>query len=334
MENQIDIVIPWVDGDDPEWQAEYSQYKAQPKSDSNAARYRDWDTLKFWFRGIDKFAPWVRKVHFLTWGHLPKWLDTSHPKLNIVNHKDFIPEKYLPTFSSHVIELNLHRIPDLSEKFIYFNDDVYLTKPTKETDFFKNGVPVEAGVFGIIKIHNTQNFMPYVMLNMLAIINMHFSKRKMIIRDFSKWFNPKLGKMLFNNLYFAPFGTNTGFRNFHSCSPLLKSTYETVWETIPEVLDETCKNRFRSRDDVNQYIFRYWQFCSGNFVQRHPMSSYLTIGKDDREKILKTLNSNKYKVVCVNDDPLGFDFEKEQKLLVDTFEKLFPEKSDYELEAE
>ena len=88
MLNEIDIVIPWVDGGDPEWQAQHAQYRADRNSDNSSARYRDWETLRYWFRGIDKFAPWVRKVHFLTWGHLPKWLDVNHPKLNIVNHKD------------------------------------------------------------------------------------------------------------------------------------------------------------------------------------------------------------------------------------------------------
>ena len=56
-------------------------------------------------------------------------LEPDHPKLHIVNHRDFIPEEYLPTFSSHAIELNMHRIPDLAEHFLYFNDDVYLMKP-------------------------------------------------------------------------------------------------------------------------------------------------------------------------------------------------------------
>jgi len=330
MQNEIDIVIPWVDGGDPEWQAQHRLYKADKNSDNSSARFRDWETLRYWFRGIHKFAPWVRKVHFLTWGHLPKWLDTSHPKLNIVNHRDFIPEKYLPTFSSHVIELNMHRIPDLAERFVYFNDDVYLTSLTSDADFFKDGIPADAGVFGIVKNTDTANFMPYIMLNMMAIINMNFSKRSMIKKDFGKWFSPRLGKMLFNNLYLAPFGAHTGFRNFHTCTPFLKSTFETVWEKIPDILDDTCSRKFRSRSDVNQYLFRYWQLCEGKFKVRRPMSTYLTIGQDSSDKIKSTLNSKKFKVVCVNDDPMGFDFIEEQEKLVAVFEGLFPEKSPFE----
>lgn len=77
----------------------------------------------------------------MTWGHLPEWLDTSHPKLNIINHKDYIPEKYLPTFNSNVIELNLDRIEGLSEYFVNFNDDFFLNSMTKPDDFFIDGLP-------------------------------------------------------------------------------------------------------------------------------------------------------------------------------------------------
>ena len=121
---KIDFVIPWVDGSDPEWLAEKRIYK--PDMPDDAVRYRDWDILRYWFRGVEKYAPWVNKIHFITWGHLPEWMNPECKKLNIVNHRDYIPEKYLPTFSSHTIELNIHRIKGLSQQFIYFNDDTIL----------------------------------------------------------------------------------------------------------------------------------------------------------------------------------------------------------------
>jgi len=99
---------------------------------------------------------------------------------------------------------------------------------------------------------------------------------------------------------------------------------------IPDILDDTCSRKFRSRSDVNQYLFRYWQLCEGKFKVRRPMSTYLTIGQDSSDKIKSTLNSKKFKVVCVNDDPMGFDFIEEQEKLVAVFEGLFPEKSPFE----
>ena len=147
----IDIVIPWVDGADPVWQQERARFQPSSGADSSAARYRDWDTLRYWFRGIERYAPWVRTIHFITYGHLPAWLNTSNPKLHVVNHRDYIPKEYLPTFSSHTIELNMHRIEGLAEHFLYFNDDVFLNAPTKPEDFFMKGLPADTAVFGIIK---------------------------------------------------------------------------------------------------------------------------------------------------------------------------------------
>ena len=111
----IDFVIPWVDGEDPQWKAEKAGYEKawSPKGvaldetvsigDANAdCRYRELGCLRFWFRGVEQFAPWVNRVFFVTCGQRPSWLNVNHPKLVLVNHRDFIPEKYLPTFCSNV----------------------------------------------------------------------------------------------------------------------------------------------------------------------------------------------------------------------------------------
>src|SRR5690554_53344 len=137
----MDFVLIWVDGSDPNWQAQKNLYSGKPAGDS-PARFRDWDILKYWFRGVEKFAPWVNKIFFVTWGHVPEFLNLEHPKLVIVRHEDYIPKEYLPTFSANVIETNLHRIEGLSDKFVYFNDDVFITKKVTKEDFFKNGLPV------------------------------------------------------------------------------------------------------------------------------------------------------------------------------------------------
>lgn len=143
IENVIDFVIIWVDNSDPRWQAERQKYAAEDENFMNVGdcRYRDWGLLRYWFRSVELYAPWVRKIHFVTCGHYPQWLNMEHPKLNYVKHEDYIPKDYLPTFSSHPIELNLHRIADLSEQFVYFNDDMFVSGPVSPTDFFINGQP-------------------------------------------------------------------------------------------------------------------------------------------------------------------------------------------------
>ncbi|MDD6919880.1 MAG: stealth family protein [Eubacteriales bacterium] len=331
MEYPIDIVIPWVDGNDPNWKAERNLFTAQKSADDNDCRYRTWDTFKYWFRSIEKNAPWVRKIHFLTWGHIPQWLNTNNSKLNIVNHSDFIPKEYLPTFSSHVIELNLHNIPDLSEHFIYFNDDVYLNKNTKPEDFFVDGIPKDSAILGVIKNNDTENFMPYIMLNMMAIINMKFKKNSIIKTNISKWLNPKYGKYFLNNLYLLPFGCFTGFRNFHSTTSFCKQTIIDVWNEIPDILHEVCTHKFRDKADINQYLFRYWQIVTGNFIPEKPSSKYFTIGKVNHDKLRKIILNQTCKVICINDDPGDFDFSEEETFINSLFEKKYNNKSSFEL---
>ena len=177
MQKPIDFVIIWVDGNDREWQAEKARYDGKTVTNANSeVRFRDWDNLQYWFRGVERFAPWVNKIHFVTWGHLPKWLDTSNPKLNIVKHSDFIPEEYLPTFSSHTIELNLHRIEGLAEQFVYFNDDIFINAPVKPEDFFKEGLPLDVGAINCI--YFGKDSAGFFHAANLVIINSHFNKKQ------------------------------------------------------------------------------------------------------------------------------------------------------------
>ena len=135
----IDFVVLWVDGNDPEWRAEKAKYQGAVTDDSNSVnRFRDWGLMPYWFRAVEKFTPWVHKIHFVTCGHVPEFLNLDHPKLSHVSHSDFLPQAALPTFSSHAIEMNIHRIPGLAEHFVYFNDDMFPLRPMPETAFFRD----------------------------------------------------------------------------------------------------------------------------------------------------------------------------------------------------
>lgn len=146
----IDFVITWVDGSDEEWLKAKTMYtdnmNEKDQRENSSVRFRDWSIFKYWFRAVEQYAPWVRKVYFVTWGHVPAWLDTSCEKLVIVKHTDFIPKEYLPTFNSLTIEANLFRIKGLSENFVYFNDDIFLNKAVTPDLFFINNKPVACAV--------------------------------------------------------------------------------------------------------------------------------------------------------------------------------------------
>src|SRR6201999_944559 len=93
-------------------------------------RWRDNGELKFSLRSLHRHAPWIRRIFIVTDQQVPDWLDTAHPKIEIVDHRAIFPDhRFLPTFNSCVIEAFLHRIPGLSAHYLYFNDDVFLGRP-------------------------------------------------------------------------------------------------------------------------------------------------------------------------------------------------------------
>lgn len=143
----IDAVFTWVDGSDPAHKQKRQHYLREQggvhDNGLEAARFRDNEELRFSLRSLELFAPWIRTIFIVTDGQAPKWLRTAHPRIRIVDHRDCIPERYLPTFNSHVIEAYLHTIPGLSEQYLYLNDDVFLARPCRKTDFFTpNGLPL------------------------------------------------------------------------------------------------------------------------------------------------------------------------------------------------
>jgi hypothetical protein len=109
----------------------------------DAARFRDNEELRYSLRSLERYAPWVRSIILVTDGQRPSWLRADQPKIRIVDHREFIPGEYLPTFNSHVIEAYLHTVPGLAEHYLYMNDDVFLARPCRKTDFFApNGLPL------------------------------------------------------------------------------------------------------------------------------------------------------------------------------------------------
>lgn len=325
---KIDFVVLWVDDTDPVWQQEKNKY-ARREEDKAVNRFRDWNTLRFWFRGVEKYAPWVNRVHFVTCGHLPKWLNTECDKLHIVKHSDFIPEEYLPTFSSHTIELNLHRIEGLASHFVYFNDDTFLINPVGVEDFFKKDLPCDMAA--LYPLCAWEGNFSHVMLNDAQFFSRNFDYRKVLKEHKLKWFYPPYGKTILKTLVMLLFPDLSGLMMHHQPQSYLKSTLEEVWEQETELLDKTCRNKFRDASDVNQFVFRYWQIGRGMFSPHNLLKrgEYVEIGEKslDYERIL---NTGKKKLLCLNDSGVGADFNDEKEKLYYAFERKLPEKSQFE----
>lgn len=332
INNDIDIVITWVDNTDLLWLEEKIFYEKKTNSmrdkwNQSDSRYRDWDLLRYWFRGIELFAPWVRKIHFVTYGHIPKWLNENHKKLSIVNHRDFIPEMYLPTFSSHCIELNLHRIPDLAEQFIYFNDDMFIINHTKKSDFFKSGLPCDAAIISPIQLKENGI---RAEINNMYIVNDAFKKNRVIWDNLLNWFNIKYSKYVIRTCLMMPFKLFSGFYIHHLPTSYLKRTYIDVWGQYGKILDETCRHKFRDTRDVNQWVMEFWQYCKGDFCVRSPSIGKMYEGNDTFDDMIQSIEMQKYKMVCCNDSIDFNDFELKKELLVNAFNKILPNKSQFE----
>lgn len=330
---KIDFVITWVDGNDENWRAERAKYSAEKNCDCGENRYRTLGTLKYWFRAAEKFAPWVNRIHFITWGHLPEWLNTSAEKLNIVNHKDYIPKKYLPTFSSHPIELNLHRIPGLSKQFVYFNDDMLINSSIEPEFFFHNGLPCDFAYIDNIYFDDSDDVYAHIQVNEAWELSRHFSYIKSFLRHPQKFCNIKypLKNNLKNILKLENRKFFVGLENHHLASAYLKETYDKVWQDCYEILDKVCSNRFRSPYDISQSIFRYYQIAEGKFypVSKQSRGRSFSISNNN-DGLIDAIQKEKYKIICINDTPAKLDFDIVRNEILFAYEKKLPDKSEFE----
>ena len=327
----IDYFITWVDMDDPKWQTYFSKYsvnKNNTKNGTSEARFRDYGFLRYWFRGVEKFAPWVRKIHFVTCGQKPAWLDTNHPKIHLVNHKDYIPEQFLPTFNSVVIEYYLHRIPGLAEHFVYFNDDFYIINAITPERFFKNGQPCDIAAF----LYNPSWSQWYRTLrNNIQIINQHFDKKEVMTRFQDKWFDKSYGSRACWNYLLKPYGKFIPLRTPHNAQPFLKKTFEEVWEVAEKELTEASVNRFRALNDYTPELFRTWQICQGNFEPYNTYSDTKMFPLMIRPKqAVKAIYEQSYSLICLNDNVHIRNYAQVMRNIRDAFEHILPEKSSFE----
>jgi hypothetical protein len=342
----IDIVIPWVDGSDPEWRKAFAEALAGEtcgtvchnpvvatggSENAHEIRYRDWGTLPYLFRGIERFAPWVRRVHFVTWGHLPPWLDTSNPRLNIVRHSDFIPAEYLPTFASRPIELNVHRIEGLADRFILFNDDMFLCRPVGEERFFsrREGLPRDMARLSLI----APSTISHTVLNMVEILARRHDRREVMRRHPDKWYSPRYGAgNLLKTLNLSLWGQWPGLSDTHMPQPYLRETFERMWTEEREVLDATCRRRFRSPMGVNHWLMRYEQLATGRFSPVGFADARLDDLTDEGiGRIENYIRAQRYTMICLNDSPSITDFDSVRTRLAAALAAILPEKSNFEL---
>lgn len=339
---KIDFVVTWLDTKDPDWKAEYQKYRGDIVHKEDESRYRNWDFFKYWFRAVENYAPWVNKVFLVTNGKYPDWINSDHPKLVLVKHSDYMPDKYLPTFNSRAIELNFYRIEGLSEHFVYFNDDMFINTPVKPEYYFKKGLPCDSNeeTFFYDPYWDPQNkFSTKISIYCdIAILNYHFSRRKVVNSSKKRWYGPHLSLLgLFTSIMISIIQRRSTqrfqfFRWRHYEQPMLKSIIQEIWDIEGDMADRSC-TRFRQEVSFNPYIIRYWQFAKNKFCPMRLNNGKLyTLGKHDLNMIVKALSSNKYHSICLNDTPYCSDeyYENSRKTIAEVFDRKFPKKSLFE----
>ena len=335
----IDFVICWVDGSDSEWQKKKAFYKGTPYQNSDA-RFRDWNVLKYWFRAVEQYAPWVHRVFFVTDHQRPEWLNTNHSKLVLVDHKDYIPEDYLPTFNSNTIEVNFHRIKDLSEYFVAFNDDMYINAPISPDYYFNNGLPCDATLEHVFdgRGYNPNEGWGISVIDYMntQVLNAHFDRKDVVSKNKKGWYGSYLGRKYQLQAYMIKLFGRTEFQHFytpHNEKAYLRSVYDEIWQREPKMMERTC-TRFREDTNLNIYLMRYWQLASNKFYPTEVLNRKKTIQlhKGCLNELERMMFDDNIKSLCLNDssDCSFEEYEVLKPQIVKLFERKFPQKSSFE----
>ena len=293
----MDIVISYVNGLDPLWQQDYQKASRTPAA---AKRYRDWGTLPYLLRGIEKYMPFIDRVFLVVAreSQVPDWADRS--RLQVVLHSEIIPAPYLPTFNSTTIEMFLYRIPGLSEQFIYFNDDIFPVMDCTPEDFFLNGRPAIG-------------FARHLLHGNLYKQQVHQSDR-----------------MARKALGLCP--GLTYIRPQHTCTPMLRSACEEVFKRIaPQILASLTP--FRDSRNVCQYLFTDYLYLSRRATARRLSNRHISLSAVSPRRLDQAIRNPDRKLICINDVEMNQErFLAFQKVIHEAFSERFPERSVYERE--
>lgn len=320
----IDMVYLWCDGNEPEFKKRKKQYLSgvninkDNKEAVGELRFFENEELRYSLRSLEKYAPWINHVYIVTDRQIPKWLNVNYEKVSVIDHSQIMPKECIPCFCSTVIEYFLPFIPDLSEKFLYGNDDTFFGRDVLPQDFFDGEKPIVR-----VKEIRRGNFKT-------------FSKSKNY-----NYFGNLLNSL---NLLNRRYKINKYYEPHHNIDSYSKSAYLLALEKYNVELKPCIKNRFRSPENLQRILFTLDMVYSGKatlrivsdpkpwrkrlqFLKKVDWESYV-----DKDTSVKTrMNIKKYrpKLFCLNS---GEDCSYELKVQVKEFmEELFPDKSKFEI---
>ena len=307
----IDLVYLWVDGSDPRWLVKHNACigKTEERSTVNCkGRYADNDELKYSLRSVEMYAPWVRKIFIVTDEQVPLWLDTSNPRIRVVDHKEIMPEVCLPCFNATVIEHFLWNIPGLSEHFLFANDDMLINRSLSPSFFFADdGLPV-------------------IRLNHSGLRNFYLAfKKKFLGIKFKNYV-----QIVYNaaKLVETKYGVFYGCKTHHNIDAYLKSDYQRIEEMFKEEIEPTLGNHVRSENDIQRSLYAYVAMaekrCHPVYVDRKT-SFRFHIQNMKHYNMLEEYNPMLF---CMNDSEYATDDDRRK--VTEFLKRRFPDKSEFE----
>ena len=310
----IDVVYTWVDGSDPAWLERKSQALMDAgrgplhATAANSSRFQSRDELKYSLRSLDMYADWVRHIYLVTDDQVPSWLDTDNPRITVLSHREVFGDRgRLPTFNSHAIETQLHRIEGLSEHYLYLNDDVFFGRPVSPELFVHSN--------GLSKF-----FMSHAKIGVghagggdMPVMSAAKNNRDVLSKTFDRAVSNKFK---------------------HVPHSLRRSVMADMEREFATQFEQTAASQFRHHEDVSvsAALHHYYGYATGRAVPASIRYFYADIARDDTQYRLSILlDKRSYDCFCLNDhDSSNVDPAVQARMMGDFLQSYFPLPSRFE----
>lgn len=308
---EIDMVYLWVNGNDPEWIKKKERFTGEVSQNLGTdckARFIDNDELRHSLRALEKNAPWIRNIFIVTDNQVPHWLNLDNPKIKIIDHKDILPPESIPCFNSVVIEHCLHKIPGLSEHFLYSNDDMFINQPVNPKDFFTaEGKP-------IVRL-NRRWFRKFWLNYRVKVKKQHLDNYNLTMHRAATLVEKKLGRYI-------------GHKPHHNVDAYRKTQYEETFNLFKEEIESTLRNHLRADSDIQRIIYSLVPIVKGKAKIKFVGDKTSFRCHIEKQHYLRDLEFKNPLLFCVNDSHYATDLDRlnVKKLL----ERKYPEKSNFE----
>ncbi|MBZ1391547.1 Stealth CR1 domain-containing protein [Psychrobacter pacificensis] len=319
-EKAIDIVIAWVDGSDPVLKQKRESYKPSNivASDAiTATRFASDDEIYYNIASIIKYVPFCRHIYVVTDQQKPAFIDEfakqnicAADKIRIVDHKEIFSgyEEFLPTFNTRSIETMIWNIADVSDYFIYMNDDFFFNQSATLEDFIEKDKLILHGHW-----RNT------------AALNAKLNFRKTKSKLLGTPIQPRhtIAQMLSAKVL----DMDQFFEIHHFPHIVDKTILKNYLLQHPQLLETQIKYKFRDVAQVNPItLMNHLKIQKSQAHLRADIAVNYLKNEDSVESFLSNLDNSDYKYGCIQSlDRLNSDsYQKVTAAMTNKFSAYLP----------